>query len=263
MNINSTEKSVPTYQIREFKKKSRDYCLIVPVINEGERLTAQLERIKSLGLDVDVVVADGGSTDGSVDTENLQSRDVKACLTKIGPGKLSAQLRMAFDYALTQEYKGVISIDGNGKDGVEAIRQMVLRLDEGYDFIQASRFITGGKAKNTPTSRLIAIKLIHSPITSLGARFRFTDSTNGFRGHSSSMLMDEKISLFRDVFDTYELLAYMPIRAARLGYKCVEIPATRIYPSSGAIPTKIHGFSSQLSLLKILFKAALGFYNPR
>jgi hypothetical protein len=77
------------------------------------------------------------------------------------------------------------------------------------------------------------------------------------------MLMDEKISLFRDVFDTYELLAYMPIRAARLGYKCVEIPASRIYPSSGAIPTKIDSFSSQLSLLRILFKAAFGFYNPR
>jgi glycosyltransferase involved in cell wall biosynthesis len=263
MNTNTNKKSVPKYHVREFKKKSRTYCLIVPVINEGERLIAQLERIMSLGLDVDVVVADGGSTDGSVDTENLQSTDVKACLTKIGPGKLSAQLRMAFDYALTQGYKGVISIDGNGKDGVEAIRQMVERLDEGFDFVQASRFIPGGKAENTPTSRLIAIKLIHSPLTSLGARFRFTDSTNGFRGHSSSLLMDDKIGLFRDVFDTYELLAYMPIRAARLGYQCVEIPASRIYPSSGAIPTKIHGLSSQLSLFKILLKAVLGLYNPR
>lgn len=263
MSLKSSQKSVPTYLIREFHKRSADYCLIIPVINEGERLISQLERINGLNLRIDVVVADGGSSDGSVDSENLQPRGVKSCLVKTGPGKLSAQMRMAFDYSITHGYKGVISIDGNGKDGVEAIEKIIEKLDEGFDFIQASRFIRGGVAVNTPMSRLVAIKLIHSPITTLGAGFRFTDSTNGFRGHSSNLISDERLGLFRDVFNTYELLAYMPIRAARLGYKCVEIPATRSYPSHGVIPTKIHGFRSQLSILRILFEAALGIYNPR
>jgi dolichol-phosphate mannosyltransferase len=66
----------------------------------------------------------------------------------------------------------------------------------------------------------------------------------------------------RDVFDTYELLAYLPIRAARLGHTCAEVPVTRAYPPAGAIPTKIHGRGAQLELVKILGRAAIGRYDP-
>lgn len=263
MSLDSYGKSVPSYEVREFHEKYSDYCLIIPVINEGERLLSQLERIKKLNLGIDVVVADGGSTDGSVESEVLESKGIKACLTKTGPGKLSAQIRMAFDYTMKHHYKGAISIDGNGKDGVEAIENIIKKLDEGYDFVQASRFVPGGLAVNTPKSRLLGIKFIHAPITSIAAQFRYTDSTNGFRGHSSRLILDERVGVFRDLFDTYELLAYLPIRAARLGYNCLEIPASRTYPAQGAIPTKIHGLRSQLSLIKILLSAAFGRYNPR
>jgi dolichol-phosphate mannosyltransferase len=64
------------------------------------------------------------------------------------------------------------------------------------------------------------------------------------------------------VFDTYELLAYLPIRAARLGYVCTEVPVTRAYPPAGEIPTKIHGRRAQLELVRILARAASGRYDP-
>jgi dolichol-phosphate mannosyltransferase len=66
----------------------------------------------------------------------------------------------------------------------------------------------------------------------------------------------------REVFDTYELLAYLPIQAARLGYTCLEVPVTRAYPDDGAIPTKIHGRRGQLELARILGRAAFGRYAP-
>ena len=52
---------------------------------------------------------------------------------------------------------------------------------------------------------------------------------------------------FRDVFDTYELLAYLPIRAGQLGIPTGEVPVRRSYPDDGAIPTKIHGISGNLA----------------
>jgi glycosyltransferase involved in cell wall biosynthesis len=243
--------------------KTSKYCLVIPVINEGERLLKQLNAIKSSDFGIDIIIADGGSTDGSVAEQNLRDHSVRTLLTKVGPGTLSAQIRMAFDYALNEKYQGVITIDGNGKDGVDAIEGMIFSLDNGHDFIQASRFVPGGKAINTPLSRLLAIKIVHAPITSLAAKFRFTDTTNGFRGHSRILLMDSRVGVFRNIFDTYELLAYMPIRASKLGFRCIEIPATRAYPESGNIPTKIHGPGAQLALLKILLRAAFGMYNPK
>ena len=48
-----------------FHEKRRAHALVIPVINEGERIRGQLERIRDADLPVDVIVADGGSTDGS------------------------------------------------------------------------------------------------------------------------------------------------------------------------------------------------------
>ena len=47
--------------------------------------------------------------------------------------------------------KGIITIDGNNKDDPEAIPHFIESLNKGIDFVQASRFIKGGKGrKNVP-----------------------------------------------------------------------------------------------------------------
>lgn len=253
---------VPVHDVVELAEKHSDICIVVPVINEGDRIRKQLKRMSSLEHGLDTVIADGGSTDGSVDVDVLGGLGVRTLLTKKGTGRLSAQLRMAFAYALQQGYTGVITIDGNGKDGVEAIPRFASALRDGFDFVQGSRFAVGGTARNTPLSRLLAIKLVHVPLTRISARQRYTDTTNGFRGHSARLLSDPRVSVFRDVFATYELLAYLPIRAAQLDLRVTELPVRRIYPE-GAVPTKIHSLSGHASLLAILARAVLGAYNPQ
>lgn len=254
--------AVPQGDVHVLREKAGRHCLLIPVINEGERLLAQLRRVREHGFDVDVVVADGGSTDGSNDPDLLRDLGVRAVLVKRDAGKLSAQLRMGFAFALVEGYEGVITVDGNGKDDVAAVPLFQSALDEGLGFVQGSRYVPGGQAINTPRERHLAIKLFHAPLTSLAARRRYTDTTNGFRAHSRELLMDPRVAPMREVFDTYELLAYLPIRAAKLGYRCTEVPVTRAYPAAGSIPTKIHGRSAQFELVKILGRAASGGYDP-
>lgn len=253
--------AVPRADVHDLRERRSRYCVLIPVINEGERIVAQLRRLQECGFGLDVVVADGGSVDGSNDPEIMRELGVRALLVKRDVGKLSAQLRMGFAFALEQGYDGVITVDGNGKDDVSAIPRFVAALESGAGFVQGSRYVPGGQAINTPRDRHLAIKFFHAPLTSLAARKRYTDTTNGFRGHSRELLTDARVAPMRDVFDTYELLAYLPIRAARLGYRCTEVPVTRAYPSDGAIPTKIHGRSAQLELVKILWRAARGRYD--
>ena len=59
---------------------------------------------------------------------------------------------------------------------------------------------------------------------SLFAGFHWTDTTQGFRAYSRKMLLDTRISPFREVFMSYELLAYLSYRVPKLGYRCIELP---------------------------------------
>jgi hypothetical protein len=63
------------------------------------------------------------------------------------------------------------------------------------------------------------------------------------------------------VFQGYELLAYLSYRVPGLGYRCMEIPTVRKYPE-GKVPTKISSLKGNLELIRVLFRACLGYYNP-
>ncbi len=253
---------VPSFETRLWLGRRHPWCIVIPVINEGNRIGNLLSRMASLGVTeiADIIIVDGGSTDGSLEISSLQAVGVRGLLIKTGPGKLSAQLRCAYAFALDQGYAGIISIDGNDKDDPEAIPRFISALNDGVDFVQASRFIQGGVAENTPVSRGLAIRLVHAPMLSLFSGFRWTDTTQGFRAYSRKMLLDPRIAPFRDVFQTYELLAYLSYRVPRLGYRCHEIPTTRRYPK-GEVPTKISAFKGNLLVLRILFRVCLGAYN--
>ena len=267
MSSSASPKLPPDWQVPGFEAplwlgRRHPYCVVIPVINEGERIGRLLGRIAELKIAqiADVIIADGGSTDGSL-VEPLRTNDVRGLLVKTGDGKLSAQLRCAYAFALDQGYQGIVTIDGNDKDDPAAIPRFVEALEQGIDFVQASRFISGGVAVNTPKLRDFAIRLIHAPMLSLFSGFRWTDTTQGFRAYSRTMMLDPQVAPFRDTFMTYELLAYLSYCAPRLGYRCVELPTTRRYPRN-EVPTKISGLRSNLSLLLILIRACLGHYGP-
>src|SRR5437868_4885992 len=114
-------REVPSFTVRELRPRSSKYCVAVFVLNEDGKLHKQLERMQAAAPDFDIVIADGGSTDGSTEPEILQRLGVGTLLVKTGLGKLGAQMRMAFSWALDHGYTGVITMDGNNKDGPEAI----------------------------------------------------------------------------------------------------------------------------------------------
>lgn len=254
--------SVPAHTVAELAPRRTRYCVCVFVLNEGERIRAQLQRMAPVAGLADIVVADGGSTDGALEPELLRAAGVRALLTKTGPGRLSAQMRMALAWAMAQGYDGAITIDGNGKDDPSAISRFVEALDADADHVQGSRYVPGGVAENTPIARTIGVRLLHAPLISLAARHRYTDTTNGFRGYSRRLLLDPRVAPFRDVFVGYELHYYLAIRAARLGFRVTEVPVTRRYPRGGPTPTKISPLRGNLGILATLVRAALHRFDP-
>lgn len=263
--IYKKQPGVPSFKCSEYEKKSKNYVVLIPIINEENRIIKELERAfhNNVSDFADIVICDGGSTDGCTEESRLRQYKVNTLLIKKDIGKQGAQLRMGIWWALQRGYKGIITIDGNNKDSIEDVPRFIEKLEEGYDFIQGSRFVKGGKAINTPFIRRVSVQLIHAPIISLTARHRFTDTTNAYRAYSARYLRDDRVQPLRDVFMTYELLAYLSVKATQIGMMVCEIPVTRAYPKIGKTPTKISFFKGNFELIKILLKNACGMYNPK
>ena len=263
--IYERQPGVPKFECNCFKEKQSEYALLIPVINEGDRIIAELTRAMEHGIAeiVDIILCDGNSTDGSTDPEKLISLGVNTLLIKQDTGRQGAQLRMGIWWALERGYRGIVTIDGNNKDSIEDVPSFLKKLDEGYDFIQGSRFVKGGKAIHTPWMRLLSVRLIHAPIISLTARHHFTDTTNAYRAYSARYLTHPEVQPLRDIFITYELLAYLSVRASQLKMRVCEIPVTRAYPPKGKTPTKISPLRGNWNLLTILFKNLFGAYRPK
>lgn len=263
--IYKKQQGVPQFECTEYAPRTKDFVVLIPIINEGERIIRELTRAKDHKIDrcADIVICDGGSTDGCTDEAKLRALQVNTLLVKQDVGKQGAQLRMGIWWALQRGYQGIITIDGNDKDSIEDVPSFIEKLNQGYDLVQGSRFIKGGKAINTPWIRNLSVRLIHAPIISLTAGQWFTDTTNAYRAYSARYLQDECVQPLRDIFMTYELLAYLSVRATQLGYKACEIPVTRAYPKTGKTPTKISFFKGNSELMKILLKNLCGSYRPK
>lgn len=256
---------IPKYRATEISKKKNEYCLCMPVINEGERLAKELERAKYSKVTelLDIIILDSGTTDGSTDIEKLKKIGVNTLIEMEEKKKYtqSKALRVGFYFAMQRNYKGVITIDGNNKDSIEDAYKFINKLEDGYDYVQGSRYMIGGKAINTPPLREFAIKNIHAPIISSICKKEYTDTTSLFRGYSKNYILNEKVQPFRDIFKSYELSTYLSTRADVLGLKTCEVPVTREYPSTKKYSTKVGKIKGNYLLIKSLIENKLGKYN--
>jgi glycosyltransferase involved in cell wall biosynthesis len=262
--VEATDKTiarqVPAYRLETFHPKRGSYAVVVPVWNEGSRLLDQLARMRQWCDAFDIVISDKPSTDGSTAPDKLRAVGVHALVSLTERGGLSSSLRAAFAYALDAGYLGVVVVDGNDKDDPDALPRFAAEFNAGLDYVQGSRYCAGGKAVNTPLNRDLLIRFVHAPLFSLLAGYRFTDTTNGFRGFSRRFLLDSRVAPFRSAFDQYELPYYLAWAASRKGFRVREIPVTRSYPASGPTPTKITLIRGNWRMLKPLLMLMLRQY---
>ncbi len=254
---------MPTHDTHNFHERRTDVVLLIGVLNEGMQFTNQLQNLQAYRDCVDICIIDGGSTDGATTLEALAPNS-RTLLINTDPQRgLSVQYRIGLAYAIEQGYSAVIMMDGNGKDGTDAIPRFIGALKNGADFVQGSRFLPGGQHLNTPLSRTLGIRCIFNPLMALACGYWYSDAMNGYKAITCELLKNQGLKPFRNIFIRYNLQYYLNYRAPKLGAIIAEIPVSRNYRQNIRIQSKIIGFRAWLSIFRELFATITGYYNPR
>lgn len=228
--------------------KGNRIIAVIPVFNEKDKIGKVIKEIPGDLIDLTLVVDDGSNDGSDLEAESFGAKVVRLGST-LGVG---AALRRGFEFASENDYEIIVIIAGNGKDDPkETIRLVKPIVDEGFDFIQGSRYLSGGGHANTPYYRLIATKL-HALLFSLASGKRVTESSNGFRSFRTQILKDSRINLWQDWLDQYELEIYLYYQIIRCGYKTNEAPVTKVYPVKGVAYTKMRPLTGWWSMLRVL-----------
>ena len=229
--------------------------LAAPIaFNEERKIGSVLSRFNHGDVN-EILVVDDCSTDATAAVARSQGATV---ITRDRRGGAGAAIRTAIEYARKNHFDVLVILAGNDKDRAEEIPRLVKPIgEEGYDFIQGSRYLPGGDYGNMPVYRQIASKFLHPWLFSLAAGRRITDSTNGLRAFRLSILDDPRIDLTQDWLDQYELEPYVFFKAITLGYKVKEVPVTKIYPPKQLGYTKMKPIIGWWSILRPIFLLGL------
>jgi glycosyltransferase involved in cell wall biosynthesis len=222
---------LPEHEIELGFDQRHRYVVYILAFNERPLLTQLLDKFPpAQDRNFDLMLGDDGSTDGTAAPDLVAKYGIRGVTRLKRNGGLSVNIMVALRWLSSQKYQGVILMNGNNRDGPEAIPEFIRKLEEGYGYVQGSRFVAGGRHVNTPWIRFLAIRLLHAPLFSLASFKWMTDTTNGFRAFSMAFLNDPRVDAFQPEFVKYEIEQYLGWKAIRLGYRATEIGVSRVYP---------------------------------
>jgi dolichol-phosphate mannosyltransferase len=227
---------------------------LVPVLDEEAKIARVLERIP---LDVvdETLVIDDGSKDRSAVVSLQHGATVLPLGRTFGVG---AALRAGYCYAMDHGFDVAVVMAGNNKDAPEETVRLLNPIAHDHaDFVQGSRWLARDRNLGAmPTYRKVATTL-HPLLFSCIARRRVTDSTNGFRAVRVDALRDPRLRLDASWLDRYDLEPYLYLAMIRLGYRCTEVPVTKVYPPKSVGQTKMRPVLDWWSILRPLVHEGL------
>lgn len=196
---------------------------IIPAYNEAGKVRNVVR--KTLHRVDCVLVVDDGSKDRTAREAQAAGAVVVVHAHNQGVG---AAIRSGIDYALQHQYEVCIPLGGDDQDNPAEISRLMRAIEQGYDFVQGSRYLRGGRIVDAPLFRILTTKMYSWFFSFVAGRW-ITDASNGFRAFRVSIFGDGKINLWQDWLNRYEMEPYFFNQVIKKGYRVIEVPVTKRY----------------------------------
>ena len=164
-------------------------CLvIIPAYNEEENIVRVVENLKNNYPMYDYIVINDGSSDSTAKICRKNGYELVDLPVNLG---LAGAFQTGLKYAYRNGYDYAIQFDADGQHRPEFIAPMLDKIQEGYDIVIGSRFVT---EKKPHSLRMLGSNLISMAMKLTTGR-RVKDPTSGMRMFNKKMIAEFALNM--------------------------------------------------------------------
>jgi len=215
--------------------------VIIPCKNLESHVGNVIRAVQALGLGLDVLVVNDGSTDGTAEVAKSAGAAVVEHPVNLGKG---AALATGFHYAVEKGYDALITMDGDEQHDPASIPAFLEAIGEGgCDVVVGTRM---DAVRDMPPLRVWTNRTT-SRIVSLLAGQDIPDSQSGYRAIRTPV-----VDGMRLVTTRYDTESEILIRAGRRGFSIGAIPIESIYTDG---ISHINPFVDTLRFIRLVWRS--------
>ena len=189
MLIYYIRKSIIFEDTIEMTANDRKILVCIPAFNESNCVAEIIRRARKHA--TEVLVCD----DGSEDDTSRKAEEAGAGVIRHAKNRgYGAVIKTLFEAARDRDPDVMVTLDSDGQHDPDMIPDVIKPiLDDGFDLVIGSRFLTNNDREHVPPFRRLGIKIITSMVRGISYE-DITDAQSGFRAYSREAL--SKIELF-------------------------------------------------------------------
>ncbi len=197
------------------------FLVSLATYNERENLPLIMAEIFAHAPDVDVLVVDDNSPDGTSDWVAAQSEPRLKLLRRAGKRGLGTATIAAMNYAIENGYDFLLNMDADLSHPPHYIPALRAKAEEGYDVVIGSRYVPGGGVEGWPLYRRFMSGAINQY-----ARFFLGLSTQDNSGAFRCYRVERLRELDRDsiISKGYSFQEEVLYRLRKIGATFAEVP---------------------------------------
>lgn len=212
--------------------------VIIPAYNEEAAIEKTCKKV--LKEKVDCIVINDCSSDDTQEKALQITSNVISLSNNLGIG---GAVQTGYIYAYKNHYDIAIQLDGDGQHNPKYIPELVKKIEEGYDMVIGSRFISD-TAYDQTFFRMLGIKIIRNIIKLFSGK-TIMDPTSGFRAVNKDIIKQFAIDY---PYDYPEPITNLQILKNKR-YKVLEISTKMNQRETGT--SSITAFKSIYYMVKV------------
>jgi dolichol-phosphate mannosyltransferase len=203
---------------------SQKTIVIIPTYNERENLPALVERITRQPVEVEMLIVDDNSPDGTGQlADEIAARNSHVhVLHRPEKSGLGRAYCAGFKWALERDYEFIFEMDGDFSHDPDEIPNFLKAAQEA-DLVLGTRYKNGIRVINWPLRRLM-LSMTAAKYVRLVTGMPFSDPTGGYKCFRRRTLQSIDLEAIRS--NGYSFQIEMTHKVWRQGLRIAEVPIT-------------------------------------